>query len=324
MCLKKINAILIILLLGAGMTQSAFSQVMKPSKKPDRHTVHHLIGIKYDVLYGYGTCLDGNGQPYQKELLLDAYYPLNHQVSNKPALLLIHGGLWSPHHKDAKHLVDAANYFTSRGMVCFSIDYRDVPSDPDADGINKWQVAQRASYVDAKAAIRWIRAHATEYGIDPDAIAAYGGSSGAGTAIMLAISDPDDFATDYPGGEIPATNHPEQDPRIQACFEFWGTCFELEVGSPPVVRCFDFSDEFSPDDAPMQIFHGTEDPVIPFTHAQAIVQKCYDQGIYYDFVELEGYMHGVWDAVIGRVTLNEMARDFLYYNLGWNIFLNPL
>jgi acetyl esterase/lipase len=217
-------------------------------------------------------------------------------------------------------MVRAAHYLAGRGAVCFSIDFRTGDLDPDAFGVNHWVKAQWASYVDAKAAVRWVRAHADAYGIHPQRIAAFGGSSGAQSAMILAITEPEDYSTDYPGGVIPPENHPGEDPSVQACLEFWGTCLEKSWGNPPELRLFGFEDEFDPGDPPIMITHGTEDKLIPYTDGLAIQWLCQQNGIPHEFNSLAGVGHGVWGVTHGSPpkTLYELAGDFLEFGLGWN------
>lgn len=240
-----------------GTNQPAAQVPVFPGSDP----FDNRILIDHDVTYGVGFCLDAFGQPYKKELKLDVYRPLNNVSNKKTAVLLIHGGVFGVQGVDKQYypLVRAAGTFAKRGMVCFSMGFRTGDLLPDCFGMNKWVRAQRASYVDAKAAVRWIRAHAQTYGIDPYRIAAFGGSSGAASAMILAVTDPDDFATDYPGGQIPPENHPNEDPSVQACIEFWGTCLEKYWGNPPELHLFGFEDEFDSTDSPIMITHGTDD-----------------------------------------------------------------
>lgn len=279
--------------------------------------------VEYDVPYGVGTVLDEFGQPYQIDLILDVYRPLDNVSSDRPVMLLIHGGYFGVPGVDKQFppLVRAAEYFVTRGMVCFSINFRTGNLKPDAFGINDHLKAQWASFVDAKAAVRYIRAHADVYGIDPDRIATMGGSSGAISSLMLAVSDPDDFSTDYPGGKIHPENHPNEDPSVQACFDFWGTCFDKMWGIPPQQQLFGFENEFDPfDDTPIMIVHGTDDKIIPVTDALAIESLCNQNGIYNKLVILVGYDHSAWNAFFGQppMTLFEAADEFLVIDLGWN------
>lgn len=306
-------------LIAVGMPQPAGGQIQRPLNALKTFSV----AVDFNITYGYGACLDGTGQPYWKALKLDVYYPRNNPSPNKAVMVLVHGAVWGGGNIDKRDppLVDAAHYFAGKGMVCFSIDFRNGKDDPDSYGLNKWMQAQWASFVDAKAAVRYIRANAQRYGIDPDRIAAYGGSSGAGTAIMLAATDPMDYATDYPGGQIPAFNHPNEDPCAQTCIEFWGTCYDKWYGNPPEQYFFDFSHELDGSDPPMLIAHGTLDIVIPYKHAEAIVARCNTYGIYYKLYTLVGEEHGAWGATYGSPPkrLNELVLDFITQDLGWSL-----
>jgi acetyl esterase/lipase len=281
------------------------------------------VMMQFDVTYGYGACLDEHGVQYLMPLKLDVYFPINCSSSRKPALVLIHGAVWGAgsHSKRDEHLIRAGKHFAARGGVSFSINFRTGKQTPDCHGDNFYLKCQRASYVDAKAAVRWIRDHADFYGIDPHAIAAYGGSSGAGSALMLAITDPMDYATDYPGGQIPSYNTPHGDPSVQACMEFWGTCFDKYWGNPPVHYLFDFSFEFDATDPPIMISHGTDDIIIPYVHATVIKKRCEDFGIFHRLFTLEGAGHGEWNFKYGDPPkgLNTLAEEFLRDDLGWNL-----
>jgi acetyl esterase/lipase len=283
----------------------------------------YAIGIDHDITYGKGYCLNAHQIPYLKDLKLDAYYPLNHPSQRKPVLVIIHGAVHGDgtYNKRMPHFIDTACYFARRGMVCFAIDFRVGGDEPHCYGTSKFFRAQRASYVDAKAAIRWIRAHASDYGIDRDRIAACGGSSGAGSSIMLSITDRLDFASDWPGEPILEMNHPYEDPGVQACIPFWGTCFEVKDDEdPPNTILFDFSEYFDKNDkAPFLIFHGTEDKTIPFYHAEQVVMKCAMNGIFYLFYPLEGAPHNAWDYEFGNPPqpLNDWVWDFIDLELGW-------
>jgi acetyl esterase/lipase len=281
------------------------------------------LNVDFDVTYGYGACLDEHGTPYLKPLKLDVYYPINCPSSKKPALVLVHGAVWGAgsHSKRDEHLVRASKHFATKGVVSFSIDFRTGKVTPDCHGDNFYLKCQWASFVDAKAAVRWIRDHADHYGIDPDAIGVFGGSSGAGSALMLAITDPMDYATDYPGGQIPPYNTPNGDPGVQACMEFWGTCFNKYWGNPPVHYLFDFSFEFDSTDAPIMIAHGTDDIIIPYVHAETIQKRCVDNGIFHRMYTLEGAGHGAWNFKYGNPPkgMNTLAEEFLRNDLGWNL-----
>ena len=89
-----------------------------------------------------------------------------------PCVLWIHGGSWNYGDK-ADAAWDAA-FFTSRGFAVASVSYRLV-----------WQNTWPAQLHDCKGAVRWLRAHAGTYGLDPARIYAYGPSAGGHIAAVL-------------------------------------------------------------------------------------------------------------------------------------------
>ena len=106
------------------------------------------------------------------ELKLHVYIPEGHRTTDKrPAVIFFFGGGWnngSPgqHYSQCAHLA-------SRGMVAMSAEYR-VKS--------RNQTTPKECVEDGKSAIRWVRAHAAELGIDPNRIAAGGASAGGHVA----------------------------------------------------------------------------------------------------------------------------------------------
>ncbi len=119
----------------------------------------------------------------------------------RPALLQIHGGAWiigDKQHQGGPLMAHLA----SRGWVCFAMNYRLAPRAKFPDAI-----------VDVKRAIAWIRAHADEYGVDPDFLCLSGGSAGGHLSALAALS-PNDPAF-QPGFE-------NRDTRIAAAVPFYG------------------------------------------------------------------------------------------------------
>lgn len=111
-------------------------------------------------------------------LLLDVYRPPE-RTTPRPDVVLIHpGGLMAG---DRTWMADAAQGLAEAGYVAFSIDYRLF------DGVdrNLWP----AQLDDAQGAVRWVRANAGTYGVDPDRIGSYGHSSGATLAAFLGTRD---------------------------------------------------------------------------------------------------------------------------------------
>ena len=102
-------------------------------------------------------------------LHLHVFFPDSHKSSDKrPAVVFFFGGGWSGGSPSQFH--PHCEYFASRGMVAISAEYRTKTSH---------QTTPRECVKDGKSALRWVRSHAKELGIDPDKIVAGGGSAGA-------------------------------------------------------------------------------------------------------------------------------------------------
>ncbi len=96
----------------------------------------------------------------------------------RAAVVMIHGGGWV---EGSRHADDSlAGVLASMGVVVFNIDYR--LADP-AQPANRWP----AQLVDAQLAVRFLRAHAAEFGIDARRVGAIGDSAGAQLAVFLGV-----------------------------------------------------------------------------------------------------------------------------------------
>ncbi len=98
------------------------------------------------------------------------------QERQSPAIVFFFGGGWNG--GDRQHFAHHAAYFTQRGLISILADYR----------INKLhQTTPFEAVKDAKSAMRFVRAHAEELGIDADKIIAAGGSAGGHLAAATAL-----------------------------------------------------------------------------------------------------------------------------------------
>src|SRR5688572_25088346 len=111
-----------------------------------------------------------------RQLKLDVYRPpQTDQRSAVPGIVVVRGGGWRSGDKDAFGFI--AGQLAKEGFVAVSIEYR-----------TSAEAKFPAAAHDVKAAVRWLRAHAAEYGVDPDAIGAIGGSAGAHLVALLGTS----------------------------------------------------------------------------------------------------------------------------------------
>jgi acetyl esterase/lipase len=108
--------------------------------------------------------------PKGKPLLLDLFLPIG--VEKPPPIIVwLHGGGWRI--GDRKLGPDFHTFFAERGYAMASIEYR-----LSGEAIFPAQIH------DVKAAIRWIRCHAGEYGLDPERIGLWGSSAGGHLAAL--------------------------------------------------------------------------------------------------------------------------------------------
>lgn len=108
----------------------------------------------------------------KRKLAMDICYPSKKLDDGYPAVLLIHGGGWRS--GDKSQCVPIAQALAGRGYVVMSVEYRLSPEEK-----------YPAAVYDLKAAIRWMRANASLYNINPQKIAAMGFSAGGQLAALL-------------------------------------------------------------------------------------------------------------------------------------------
>ena len=121
------------------------------------------IRIKRDLVYGHAG---------GRALKLDLFLPPGD--GPKPLIIWIHGGAWLQGSKDGP---SPARQFTGSGYAVAQIGYR-------LSQAAKWP----AQIHDCKAAVRWLRANAALYHLDPQRFAAWGGSAGGQLVAMLGTS----------------------------------------------------------------------------------------------------------------------------------------
>lgn len=104
----------------------------------------------------------------ERKLMLDLDYPPGWKPADKrPAMVFFFGGGWTQ--GTPNQFTPQAKYFAKRGLVCVRADYR-------LRGKDSVQIDKCVE--DARSAMRWVRSHAAQLGIDPNRIVAAGGSAG--------------------------------------------------------------------------------------------------------------------------------------------------
>jgi alpha/beta superfamily hydrolase len=204
----------------------------------------------------YGTAPDNNGNPVA--LKLDLYQPTGDTNTSRPAVIWVHGGGFSGGDKSAGPSADLANTFAQLGYVTVSINYRLLaPSGcTGANGVSAaCTTAALGAIADAQGAVRWLRANAATYGVDPTRIGIGGESAGAITATGVGVFS-----------ENPAA---EGDPAISDKVSGF---YSISGGVPDGLFV-------SPGDAPGVLIHGDKDPIVPFKWSVDTSIKMLDNGV---------------------------------------------
>jgi len=202
-----------------------------------RDQVFNNVSVTRDIQYG--SAPDNNGNPVA--LRLDLYQPSGDTQTKRPAVVWVHGGSFCCGDKTSPEIVDLSNTFAKLGYVAVSINYRLLaPGGCTGGGFGGACVtAALEAQHDAQAAVRWLRARAATYRIDPGRIGIGGSSAGAITATLVGLR-PDD-----PG----SSGNPGQPSSV-------GGFMSLSGGLPGGVFA-------NAGDAPGLFFYGTADNVVP-------------------------------------------------------------
>lgn len=121
------------------------------------------------------------------ELKLHVFKPSETATAPRPAMILLHGGGWNAGSPEWTY--DRARRYATRGMVAIGVQYRlaDFKTITPLDAM-----------ADTRDAIRWVRTHAGELGIDPARVAVYGWSAGGQLGLAAMLFD------DSPAGAVSA------------------------------------------------------------------------------------------------------------------------
>ncbi len=248
----------------------------------------------------------GIGGP--QTLKLDLARPAADAPEPAPCIVVIHGGAWRGGNKEQLHQL--IQQFAARGYVAASLQYRLCPMHTFP-----------AQIEDVKCAVRFLRAHADDYGIDPNRMGAVGFSAGGHLSMMLGVMDEKD-------GYHGTGGWAEQSDKVQAVVSYFGPtkldADDMPDISKPLVKDFiggtpqekpDAARAASPltwvssNDAPMLLFQGTKDPLVRHSQAWMMTESMEDQGVLGRVELLVGQGHG-WGGEELTRTLNATYAFF--------------
>jgi len=264
--------------------------------------LHAQTGFTVNAGLVYATVPTSTG-PVNLEL--DLYLP--HGVAGPlPCVIWIHGGGW----RNGSRSNPLCRFLTDYGYAVASIDYR-------LSGQASWP----AQLHDCKGAVRWLRANATTYGLDPRRFGAWGASAGGHLAAMLGVTA--DIGEFRLGGyqldlEGNSGGNGGESSRLQAVVDWYGPSDFLAMASFPSTVDHDAADSpeseliggpirehsvavatadpatyLSRDDAPMLLRHGTWDPLVPFQQSEWLFEQGRGGfGLDWRFVSVRAGNHG--------------------------------
>ena len=231
-----------------------------------------------DEVVAYRTVQQADGS--SGKLHLNVFNPPGHGASgNAPCIVFFFGGGWTG--GSPSQFYPHCEYFASRGMVAISAEYRTRTSH---------NVEPKACVFDGKSAVRWVRQHATQLGIDPDRIAVGGGSAGGHVAAAIAACQQFEEASDKPETScLPNAlvlfnpvydNGPEGygHDRVKDYWKGFSPMHNLHSAMPPTIA-----------------FFGTQDNLIPVATTKAFEKGMQEVGVRYDNHLYEGQSHGFFN-----------------------------
>ncbi len=244
-----------------------------PSVQPTRTIIYKTVG--------------------ETKLQIFVFEPAGHKASDhRPAIVFFFGGGWTS--GTPGQFYPHAAYLASRGMVAFCADYR-VKS---RQGVTPFECV-----ADAKSAVRYVRAHAGELGVDPKRIAAGGGSAGGHIAACT--------------GTVPGLDDTSEDAKVSSAPDAMVLFNPVLTLDPELFRKRGIDEEFirrlqgrfgdkDPRDIspynhvragqpPTIIFHGEADTTVPIASIRVYVEAAKKAGNRCELAAYAGKAHGFFN-----------------------------
>ena len=270
-----------------------------------------MARVESNVVYGMYSGL---------ALLMDIHYP---EESNGYGIIHVSGSGWSaPPSLDARPLKESSHVeiegkpLVDAGYTLFTVNHRAAP-----------RFQYPAAVEDVQRAVRFVRHHAKDYGIDPDRIGAMGGSSGGHLVSMLGVldgkGDPDDESL---------INH--ESAKVQcvvaraAPADFlhrngqgapvWFLGVEIKADTEPESAEYKVAAEASPvshvssDDPPFLLLHGDADTTVPISNTERFSEALRAAGVEVKVLRIPGAGHGP-----GVLRIKEHGVDYIAEMVEW-------
>jgi len=272
------------------------------------------INIKNDIPYA------NTDEPFfNPRQSLNLLLPKNRKKKILPALIYIHGGGWKNGNKNQGN-VRLLPYVESGEYVGISIGYR-------LSGEAQWP----AQIHDCKAAIRWVRGNAKNYGINPERIGVFGTSAGGHLVAMLGTSG---NVKELEGN---LGNYNKMKSTVHCVVNFFGPSALLQMSKYPSKIDHDAANSpeseliggalqknkkkainaspinyVTKDDCPFIHVHGTNDQLVPYNQSVILHKKLLENGCDSTLITVkEGGHGGFKNDAIQKITEKFFAKQLL-------------
>jgi len=245
------------------------------------------VKVERDIVYAtYGD----------RKVMLDLYLPKNPPAGRIPCIMTIHGGGWRSGNK--ARFARFASKFAEEGFAAACIGYRLKP-----------EVKVRQCVEDAKASVRWVRANAKKYKIDPDRLGAFGGSAGAHLAAMLGTSFKS-AEIEGDGGNKGVSSRVHAVAALAVPADM--TAFGRYVGDSKSAKLISPASFVDKDSAQFLLIHCKGDRVVPYKQSIILQDKLKKAGVPVELTTIEGKSHAFWNGggPVAKKTLADTVSFF--------------
>ncbi|MCE7988767.1 MAG: alpha/beta hydrolase [Caldilinea sp. CFX5] len=246
---------------------------------------------------------------------LDLYLPDG--GDNHPLIIWVHGGAFRLGSKEGNENDPVPVQYVAQGYAVASLNYR---------------LSQHAIFPaqiqDCKAAVRWLRAHAAQFKLDPNRFAAWGPSAGGHLVAML--------GTTGQVAEFEVGEHRNVSSRVQCIVDYFGPTdfLQMDAQRPPDGMLHDTPDSpeseliggpiqenraktaranpityVTADAPPFLVVHGNQDPLVPYGQSVLLVNALLVAGVDVAFYTVVGGGHGRFtDPAVPKITEAFLAK----------------
>ena len=213
---------------------------------------------------------------------LDLYFPAGAARPDRPAVVFIHGGGFTGGDKAEYRSASVSADLCRSGYVVVSCNY--VLGAKDKPGVWPQNIA------DCRDAVRWVRIHAKELGVNPAKIAVAGGSAGGYLALMVGLSDDKTGPGGDPASKVSA--------KVAGIIDMYGVVnfSKHGKGSVPGVSAADQQAylptfQADPRDPPVLILHGTADTTVDIAQSEELASALVVAKVPFDYVRVTDAPH---------------------------------